>query len=84
MGFLLTAVSAVVLLHGYLYWRLVHSVSTPGGARRLGLVVLLLLMVSTLAALGLRRVLAPTAATALDWVGRCCPGWPGSGGPGPT
>src|SRR5262245_55584406 len=65
------AVVVVVLLHLYLYRRLVHDVARTRRWRRLGLVVLVLLALSTLGAFALRRVLpiSPTTAPQLDWVG---------------
>jgi predicted MPP superfamily phosphohydrolase len=65
----LAAVALVVLLHAYLYWRLVHSVTDSRRWRRLGLLVLVLLLASTLGAFGLRHTLPPTGTTVLNWVG---------------
>jgi uncharacterized protein len=67
--FLLAAVAVVVALHVYLYRRLVHDAAAPGRWRRLGLLALVLLGASSLAAFGLRSALPPRLVTPLSWVG---------------
>ncbi|MGI8816721.1 MAG: metallophosphoesterase [Pseudonocardia sp.] len=69
--FLLAAVAVVVVLHGYLYRRLVHDVFAGPRGRRLGAVAVALLLASSLTAFGLQRVLDPTGTPArvLAYVG---------------
>ncbi len=70
MGFLLMVITVVLLLHLYLYRRLVHD-TLPSGRRRWGALLVVALAAATLAAFGTRRVLDPTGtpATVLAWVG---------------
>lgn len=63
------ALIVVILLHVYLYRRLVHDVAGTARWRRLGLLALLLLAATTLAAFRLRRGLSPEIAAPLNWVG---------------
>ncbi|MGY1811191.1 metallophosphoesterase [Blastococcus sp. SYSU D00820] len=58
----------MVLLHAYLWWRLVRSTTRPGRARRLGTLLVVLLGLLPVSAILLRRTLAPDAAAPLDWV----------------
>ncbi|MBO0850399.1 MAG: metallophosphoesterase, partial [Pseudonocardia sp.] len=69
MTFLLAAVAVVVALHLYLYRRLVHDAAAPGRWRRLGLLAIVLLGASSLAAFGLRSALGSAVITPLSWVG---------------
>jgi predicted MPP superfamily phosphohydrolase len=68
LGFVTVVLLAVLLLHGYLWWRLVRSTTRPGRRRRLltlGVVVLALLPVG---AVLLRRE-DSALSTAVQWVG---------------
>jgi uncharacterized protein len=70
MTILLIAAGTVVVLHAYLYGRLVHSAAGRARWRVLGALVLLLLAASTVAAAGLQRFLPPRLAarvTLTDW-----------------
>ncbi|MDT7776936.1 MAG: uncharacterized protein QOC67_5860 [Pseudonocardiales bacterium] len=75
--FLLAVALIVVLLHLYLYWRLVHSTAARARWRVLGFLLLLVLGASTVAAFLLLRVLppalaarvTPTEIVVLNWVG---------------
>jgi hypothetical protein len=75
--FLLVVALVVVLLHLYLYWRLVHSTAARARWRVLGFLLLLVLGASTVAAFLLLRVLppamaarvTPTEIVVLNWVG---------------
>ena len=69
IGFAAVVLLAMLLLHGYLWWRLVRCTTRPGRARRLltlGTVVLALLPAVTVL---LRGRLPMAVATPLDWVG---------------
>ncbi|OMQ13797.1 metallophosphoesterase, partial [Modestobacter sp. VKM Ac-2676] len=60
----------VVLLHGYLWLRLVRGTTRPGRVRRWLTLLTVVLAVLPLAAVLLRRSSVPQAvATPLDWVG---------------
>ena len=65
LGFLLV----VILMHAYLYRRLVHDVSASRRFRRVGLLVILLLAASTVAAIMFRLTLPAGPTAALNWVG---------------
>ncbi|WP_064745495.1 metallophosphoesterase [Pseudonocardia acaciae] len=69
MTFLLAVVAVVVLLHVYLYWRLVHGVAGGRKWRLAGAVVVALLGAGTLAAFGLRAALSADQTRTLSWVG---------------
>ncbi|HTK66790.1 MAG TPA: metallophosphoesterase [Pseudonocardia sp.] len=71
MSFLLAAVVVVVVVHLFLYRRLVHDLRPGRRARRLGATAVAVLMASSLAAFGLQRVLDPTgpADRVLAYVG---------------
>jgi uncharacterized protein len=69
LGFGAVVLLAVLLLHGYLWWRLVRSTTRPGRTRRLlTLLTVVLAVLPTLAVL-LRGRLPLPVATPLDWVG---------------
>ncbi|MGY2080621.1 metallophosphoesterase [Modestobacter sp. SYSU DS0657] len=59
----------MVLLHGYLWLRLVRGTTRPGRARRWLTLLTVVLAVLPVAAVLLRRSLPQAAATPLDWVG---------------
>jgi predicted MPP superfamily phosphohydrolase len=71
VSFLLAAVTVVVIVHVYLYRRLVRDVSPGRRGHRLGAVAVAVLMACSLAAFGSQRVLDPTgtAARLLAYVG---------------
>jgi uncharacterized protein len=68
LGFATVVLLAVLLLHGYLWWRLVRSTTEPGRLRRRLTLLLALLALLPAAAVVLRRE-ASLAGTALGWVG---------------
>ncbi|MGY1749986.1 metallophosphoesterase [Modestobacter sp. SYSU DS0511] len=59
----------MVLLHGYLWLRLVRGTTRPGRLRRWLTLLTVVLAVLPVAAVLLRRSLPQAAATPLDWVG---------------
>jgi predicted MPP superfamily phosphohydrolase len=68
VGFGTVVLLAMLLLHGYLWFRLVRSTTRPGRLRRrLTLLTLLLALLPALA-VTLRRTLPLDAAAPLDWV----------------
>ncbi|GAA4731330.1 metallophosphoesterase [Modestobacter marinus] len=68
LGFGLTVLLVVVLLHGYLWWRLVRSTTRPGRVRRRLTVLLVVLAVLPVLVVLLRGRL-PVGAGVLDWAG---------------
>ncbi len=68
LGFVTVVLLAVLLLHGYLWWRLVRSTTVRGRTRRLMTLGMVVLGVLPIAAVMLRREDAAVAA-ALQWVG---------------
>jgi uncharacterized protein len=71
VGFGTVALLATLLLHGYLWFRLVRGTTRPGRLRRRLTLLSLLLALLPALALGLRRTLPLDAATPLDWVAYC-------------
>ncbi|MFD2092506.1 metallophosphoesterase [Blastococcus deserti] len=68
LGFATVVLLAMLLLHGYLWFRLVRSTTHPGRLRRrLTLLTLVLALLPALAVM-LRRILPLDAAAPLDWV----------------
>jgi predicted MPP superfamily phosphohydrolase len=68
LGFAAVVLTAMLVLHGYLWWRLVRGTTNPGRARR-GLTVLTVLLALLPAlAIGLRGTLPRHAAAPLDWI----------------
>lgn len=68
LGFTTVVLTAMLLLHGYLWFRLVRSTTRPGGLRRrLTLLSLGLALLQALA-IGLRRTIPLEAAAPLDWI----------------
>jgi predicted MPP superfamily phosphohydrolase len=68
LGFGTVVLLAMLLLHGYLWFRLVRSTTRPGALRRrLTLLTLVLAVLPTLA-VTLRRTLPLDVAAPLDWV----------------
>ena len=68
LGFVTVVLLAMLLLHGYLWWRLVRSTTGPGRLRRrLTLLTVVLALLPALAVV-LRRTLPLDAAAPLDWV----------------
>jgi predicted MPP superfamily phosphohydrolase len=68
VAFLLVVLAVVVIIHSYLWWRLVRSTTRPGRWRRIGtavVVVLALLIVAALAG----RVLPPAQQRLTAWPG---------------
>jgi predicted MPP superfamily phosphohydrolase len=59
---------ALVLLHTYLWWRLVRSTTVPGRTRRRLTLLMLGLALLPATALAVRRNLSPDVAAPLDWV----------------
>ena len=66
--FLAVVSLALVLLPGYIWWRLVRSTTQPGGIRRRLTVLTVVLAALPLAADALNRVLPEEVATPLEWV----------------
>jgi predicted MPP superfamily phosphohydrolase len=70
LGFGTVILLAMGLLHGYLWWRLVRSTTSPGrgrGRRRLTLLAVVLALLPVVAVL-LRGTLPMDIATPLDWI----------------
>jgi uncharacterized protein len=68
LGFATVVLLALLLLHSYLWWRLVRSTTRPGRVRRRLTLLLVVLALLPAAAVVLGRDITP-ATTALDWVG---------------
>jgi predicted MPP superfamily phosphohydrolase len=68
LGFGLTVLLVMVLLHGYLWWRLVRSTTRPGRVRRRLTVLLVVLAVLPVLVVLLRGRLS-VGDGVLDWVG---------------
>jgi uncharacterized protein len=68
LGFATVVLTALLLLHGYLWWRMVRSTTAPGRLRRRLTWLTVALALLPAAAVVLRRVLPPEAASPLDWV----------------
>ncbi|HET6393947.1 MAG TPA: metallophosphoesterase [Blastococcus sp.] len=71
LGFVTVALLATLLLHGYLWFRLVRGTTRPGRLRRRLTLLSLLLALLPALALGLRRTLPLDAAAPLDWIAYC-------------
>jgi predicted MPP superfamily phosphohydrolase len=69
LGFGGVVVLALLLLHGYLWWRLVRGTTRPGRVRRVLTVLTAVLALLPAAAVLGRRSLSFAAQTPLDWVG---------------
>jgi uncharacterized protein len=68
LGFATVVLLAMLLLHGYLWWRMVRSTTRPGRARQ-GLTALTVVLALLPAlAIGLRGTLPRHVAAPLDWV----------------
>ncbi|MGR6966733.1 metallophosphoesterase [Geodermatophilus sp. URMC 61] len=68
LGFATVVLLAVLLLHGYLWWRLVRSTTRPGRTRRLLTLGVVLLAALPVGAVLLRRE-DSTLSTVVQWVG---------------
>jgi predicted MPP superfamily phosphohydrolase len=69
LGFGVVVLLAMLLLHGYLWWRLVRGTTRPGRRRRwLTVLTVVLALLPTLAVV-LRGRLSLSAGAPLDWVG---------------
>jgi predicted MPP superfamily phosphohydrolase len=68
LGFGTVVLVAMLLLHGYLWWRLVRSTTAPGQARRRLTALTAVLAVLPVLALTLRGTLSRSAAAPLDWI----------------
>ncbi|ADB72863.1 metallophosphoesterase [Geodermatophilus obscurus] len=68
LGFATVVLLAVLLLHGYLWWRLVRSTTPPGRTRRLLTLGLVVLAVLPVGAVLLRRQ-DSLLSTVVQWVG---------------
>ncbi|HEY0127185.1 MAG TPA: metallophosphoesterase [Blastococcus sp.] len=71
VGFGTVALLATLLLHGYLWFRLVRGTTRPGRLRRRLTLLSLLLALLPALALVLRRSLPLDVAAPLDWVAYC-------------
>ena len=60
---------ALVLLHGYIWWRMVRSTTVPGRLRRRLTLLTVVLALLPAAAVALGSAAPPDLATALEWVG---------------
>ena len=68
LGFATVILLAMLLLHGYLWFRFVRSTTRPGRLRgRLTWLTIVLALLPALAVM-LRRTLAPDTAAPLDWI----------------
>jgi predicted MPP superfamily phosphohydrolase len=71
LGFGTVVLLATLLLHSYLWWRLVRGTTRPGRARRrLTQLTVVLALLPGLAVM-LRRTVPPDLAAPLDWVAYC-------------
>ncbi|SDM85088.1 hypothetical protein SAMN05660642_03435 [Geodermatophilus siccatus] len=68
LGFATVVLLAVLLLHGYLWWRLVRSTTPPGRTRRLLTLGVVVLAVLPMGAVLLRRE-DSALSTVVQWVG---------------
>src|SRR3712207_4726185 len=68
LGFATVVLLAVLLLHGYLWWRLVRSTTRPGRTRRLLTLGVVVLAVLPVGAVLLRRQ-DSALSTVVQWVG---------------
>ncbi len=68
LGFATVVLLALLVLHGYVWWRLVRSTTRPGRTRRLLTVLTAVLALLPMGAVLLRREDTPVT-TALQWVG---------------
>jgi predicted MPP superfamily phosphohydrolase len=68
LGFGAVVLTAMLLLHGYLWWRLVRSTTRRGRARRRLTVLAVVLALLPALAVTLRRTLPLDAAAPLDWI----------------
>ncbi|MCW2742678.1 MAG: Metallophosphoesterase [Blastococcus sp.] len=68
LGFGTVVLLAMLLLHSYLWWRLVRNTTGPGRLRRVLTLLTLVLALLPALAIGLRRTLTLDAAAPLDWV----------------
>jgi uncharacterized protein len=71
LGFATVVLAAMLLLHGYLWWRLVHGTTRPGPIRRRLTLLTVVLAVLPALAVTLRRTLPLDVAAPLDWVAYC-------------
>jgi predicted MPP superfamily phosphohydrolase len=69
IGFGAVVLVTMVLLQGYLWWRLVRGTTPPGRTRRLLTLLTVVLAVLPTLAVALRSRLPMAVATPLDWVG---------------
>jgi uncharacterized protein len=69
LGFGTVVLVALLVLHGYLWWRLVRGTTRPGRARRLLTWLTVVLTLLPAAAVLLRRTLSLSAQEPLAWVG---------------
>jgi predicted MPP superfamily phosphohydrolase len=69
LGFGAVVLTAMLLLHGYLWWRLVRGTTLPGRARRRLTLLTVVLGVLPALAVSLRRTLPLDVAAPLDWIG---------------
>jgi predicted MPP superfamily phosphohydrolase len=68
LGFGTVVLLAMLLLHGYLWWRLVRSTTNPGRLRRRLTMLTVVLGLLPPLAVGLRSALPLAVATPLDWI----------------
>lgn len=68
LGFTTVVLTAMLLLHGWLWFRLVRSTTRPGRTRRRLTQLTVALALLPALAIGLRRTLPLEAAAPLDWV----------------
>ena len=68
LGFATVVLMAVLLLHGYLWWRLVRSTTRPGRTRRLLTLGVVVLAVLPMGAVLLRRE-DSALSTVVQWIG---------------
>jgi uncharacterized protein len=68
LGFGTVVLLAMLLLHGFLWFRLVRSTTRPGRTRRRLTVLTVVLMLLPVLAIALRRTLPLAASAPLDWL----------------
>jgi predicted MPP superfamily phosphohydrolase len=68
LGFGTVVLLAMLLLHGYVWWRYVRSTTGPGRLRRRLTLLTVVLALLPVSAVLLRRQLSPSAAEPLGWV----------------
>ena len=69
LGFVTVVLLALSVLHGYVWWRLVHGTTRPGRLRRALTLLTVVLALLPVSAVLLRRQLSLEAGAPLAWAG---------------